>query len=135
MLIRRALVCLMSAATVAGAVAAAAPPEAAPAYDVVISGGTVYDGSDSAPFLGDVAIRGDRIVYVGPHAPLPAHERVDAHGKAVAPGFVNMLAHPERSLLYLRLTRRGNGQMPPLASHLVDQEATAVIREWIAGMK
>ena len=68
-------------------------------YDVLISGGTVYDGSGGAPFVGDVAIAGDRIVYVGPHAPRPARERVDARGKAVAPGFVNMLAHPEESLL------------------------------------
>ena len=68
-------------------------------YDVLISGGTVYDGSGGAPFVGDVAISGDRIAYVGPHAPRPARERVDAHGKAVAPGFVNMLAHPEASLL------------------------------------
>jgi N-acyl-D-amino-acid deacylase len=68
-------------------------------YDVLISGGTVYDGSGGDPFLGDVAIQGDRIAYVGPHAPEPARERVDAHGKAVAPGFVNMLAHPEESLL------------------------------------
>ena len=42
---------------------------------------------------------GDRIAYVGPHAPGSARERLDAHGKAVAPGFVNMLAHPEESLL------------------------------------
>jgi N-acyl-D-amino-acid deacylase len=68
-------------------------------YDVLISGGTVYDGSGGAPFVGDVAILGDRIAYVGPHAPKPAREHVDAHGKAVAPGFVNMLAHPEESLL------------------------------------
>ncbi len=68
-------------------------------YDILISGGTVYDGSGGAPFVGDVAISGDRIAYVGPHAPRPARERVDAHGKAVAPGFVNMLAHPEASLL------------------------------------
>ena len=68
-------------------------------YDVLISGGNVYDGSGGAPFVGDVAMLGDRIAYVGPHAPKPARERVDAHGKAVAPGFVNMLAHPEESLL------------------------------------
>src|SRR5262249_25791538 len=66
---------------------------------VLITGGTIYDGSGGEPFTGDVAIRGDRIVYVGPHAPQAARERVDAHGKAVAPGFVNMLAHPEESLL------------------------------------
>jgi N-acyl-D-amino-acid deacylase len=68
-------------------------------YDVLIAGGTVYDGSGGEPFVGDVAIQGDRIAYVGPHAPHAARERVDAHGKAVAPGFVNMLAHPEASLL------------------------------------
>lgn len=68
-------------------------------YDILISGGTVYDGSGGAPFVGDVAISGARIAYVGPHAPRPARERVDAQGKGVAPGFVNMLAHPEASLL------------------------------------
>src|SRR6266513_2163688 len=35
-------------------------------YDVLISGGTVYDGSGGAPFVGDVAITGDRLAYVGP---------------------------------------------------------------------
>src|SRR5579871_1074139 len=82
--------------------AAAAVPAATSeggGYDVLISGGTVYDGSGGAPFVGDVAIRGDRIAYVGAHAPGRARERVDAHGKAVSPGFVNMLAHPEVSLL------------------------------------
>src|SRR5437764_14609413 len=64
-------------------------------YDVLISGGTVYDGSGGVPFVGDVAITGDRLTYVGPHASGAARERIDAHGKAVAPGFVNMLAHPE----------------------------------------
>ena len=68
-------------------------------YDVLIAGGTIYDGSGGPPLVGDVAIQGDRIVYVGPPAPHAARERVDAHGKAVAPGFVNMLAHPEASLL------------------------------------
>ena len=68
-------------------------------YDVLISGGTVYDGSGGAPFIGDVALRGDRIVFVGPKAPGSARERLDVRGKAVAPGFINMLAHPEESLL------------------------------------
>ncbi len=82
--------------------APAAMPSAAdqpPAYDVVIRGGTVYDGSGGAPFVGDVAIRADRIAYVGPHAPGRSAEEFSARGKAVAPGFINMLAHPEESLL------------------------------------
>jgi N-acyl-D-amino-acid deacylase len=81
---------------------AAAPPTAAPPppdYDVVIRGGSVYDGTGGAPFVGDVALRGDRIAYTGPHAPGRAAEEFSARGKAVAPGFVNMLAHPEESLL------------------------------------
>jgi N-acyl-D-amino-acid deacylase len=80
------------------AMAAAAASGASP-YDVLIKGGTIYDGSGATPYIGDVAIRKDRIVYVGPHAPQSARETVDARGKAVAPGFVNMLAHPEESLI------------------------------------
>jgi len=93
---RRAFVLL--AGGLAASAAFAAPTDAT-RYDVLITGGTVYDGSGGPPFVGDVAIHGDRIAYVGPQAPHPARERVDAHGKAVAPGFINMLAHPEASLL------------------------------------
>ena len=71
---------------------------APPRYDVVIRGGTIYDGSGGSPYPGDVAIRGDRIVAVGKVEGRGATE-VDARGKAVSPGFVNMLAHPEESLL------------------------------------
>jgi N-acyl-D-amino-acid deacylase len=84
------------AALAAAPPATAAPP---PDYDVVIRGGSVYDGTGGAPFIGDVALRGDRIAYMGPHAPGRAAEEFSARGKAVAPGFVNMLAHPEESLL------------------------------------
>lgn len=68
-------------------------------YDLLITEGAIYDGSGGTPYIGEVAIRKDRIVYVGAHAPGPAHARIDAHGKGVAPGFINMLAHPEESLI------------------------------------
>ncbi len=72
----------------------------APSYDLLITHGLIYDGSGGAPFAGEVAIRGQRIIYVGPHAPLrEAVRTIDAHGLAVAPGFINMLAHPEESLM------------------------------------
>ena len=74
----------------------AAPP---PAYSVLIRGGTIYDGSGGAPYVGDVAVRGDKIVYVGPHAPGRAARTVDATGKAVSPGFVNMLSWATESLI------------------------------------
>lgn len=80
------------------AIASAAPTDRSAEYDVVFRGGTVYDGSGGTPFEGDVAIRGDRIAYVGAHAPMPGRTEIDAHGKAVSPGFINMLAHPEESL-------------------------------------
>jgi N-acyl-D-amino-acid deacylase len=74
-------------------------PAAAARADIIIRGGNIYDGSGRAPYVGDVAIHGDRIAYVGPHAPGHARTEIDARGKAVAPGFINMLAHPEESLL------------------------------------
>lgn len=68
-------------------------------HEVIVRGGLIYDGSGKPAYVGDVAIDGDRIAYVGRHAPGKARTVVDAHGKAVAPGFINMLAHPEVSLL------------------------------------
>ena len=80
---------------VAAAVAALFATSAAPvpaSYSVLIHGGTIYDGSGSTPYVGDVALKGDRIVYVGPHAPGHAARVIDATGKAVSPGFINMLS-------------------------------------------
>src|SRR3984893_15272615 len=75
------------------------PVAAGPTYDTIIRNGKIYDGSGKPPYPGDVAIGGDRIAYVGPHAPGRGKNELDAHGMALAPGFVNMLAHPEESLL------------------------------------
>jgi N-acyl-D-amino-acid deacylase len=68
-------------------------------HDIIIRRGTIYDGSGKPPYVGDVVIDGDRIKYVGRHAPGMGRTEIDARGKAVAPGFINMLAHPEVSLL------------------------------------
>lgn len=79
---------------------AASPAVAATSdYDVVIRGGTVYDGSGGRPFVADVAVKGDRISAIAPHISGHGQIEVDARGKAVSPGFINMLAHPEESLL------------------------------------
>jgi N-acyl-D-amino-acid deacylase len=76
---------------------AAAAPRAA--YDVVIRGGMIHDGSGGAPFKGDVAVRGDRIAAIASHIRGRGATEIDARGRAVSPGFINMLAHPEESLL------------------------------------
>jgi N-acyl-D-amino-acid deacylase len=67
-------------------------------YDIVIKGGQIYDGSGRAPYTGDVAIHADRIAYVGKSRPMSANKTIDAHGKAVSPGFINMLSHVEESV-------------------------------------
>ncbi|HEX4026394.1 MAG TPA: amidohydrolase family protein [Rhizomicrobium sp.] len=66
--------------------------------DVLISGGTVYDGSTAKPFTGDVAITGDRIVYVGPKAPMSAKRTIDAHGMIVSPGLIDAHTHSDHFL-------------------------------------
>ena len=76
----------------------AAPPETA-RYDVVIAGGTVYDGTGQAGRRADVGLRGDRIAAVGDLSTAAAGLRVDASGLAVAPGFINMLSWSTDSLL------------------------------------
>ena len=68
-------------------------------FDVIIKGGTVYDGTGRAPRRADVAIKGDRIVAVGDLTKARARSVVDARGLAVAPGFINMLSHSETSLI------------------------------------
>src|SRR3981081_4169686 len=68
------------------------------AHDVVIRGGTVYDGSGVAPFDADVAIDGDRIAKIGPVSERGRAE-LDAGGLAVAPGFINMLSWATTSLI------------------------------------
>ncbi|MGQ0588592.1 MAG: N-acyl-D-amino-acid deacylase family protein [Sphingosinicella sp.] len=60
--------------------------------DLIIRGGTVYTGSD-APFVGDVAVSGDRIRAIGPRLDHQATRIVDARGMIVAPGFIDPHAH------------------------------------------
>ncbi|HEX4694565.1 N-acyl-D-amino-acid deacylase family protein [Sphingomonas sp.] len=77
------------AALLAGSSLGAAPTQGA---DVLIRGGTIYTG-DEAPFTGDVAIRGDRIVAVGANLKIAATRTIDAKGMIVAPGFIDPHTH------------------------------------------
>ncbi|MCH7874259.1 MAG: D-aminoacylase [Gemmatimonadetes bacterium] len=78
----------------AGLVAACAPD-----YDVIIRGGTVYDGSGSAPVVADVAITSDTIAAIGDLSAASARTELDATGLAVSPGFINMLSWATESLI------------------------------------
>jgi N-acyl-D-amino-acid deacylase len=68
-------------------------------YDVVLRGGTVYDGSGGQPFVGDVAIQGDTIAAVGDLHDAKGHKEIDVSGLAVAPGFINMMSWANESLI------------------------------------
>src|SRR5690606_20248881 len=71
-------------------------PSAREAADVLIRGGTVYDGGSGEAVAADVVIAGDRIAYVGADAErrYAAERVIDAAGKVVAPGFIDPHTHP-----------------------------------------
>lgn len=99
MILRRLTMRWVIAAALPLAAAGCATPQASPArYDVVIRGGTVYDGTGTAPMVGDVAITGDRIVAVGT-VDGAGRTEISARGMAVAPGFINMLSWATESLI------------------------------------
>ncbi len=68
-------------------------------FDVIVRGGTLYDGTGAKPLQADVAIRGDRIAGIGDFKSAKAKTVIDAKGLAVAPGFINMLSWSTESLI------------------------------------
>ncbi len=68
-------------------------------YDVIIRGGSIYDGLGSDPFEDDLAISGDRIAYIGDLSGKSGRIEIDAENMAVTPGFINMLSWATESLI------------------------------------
>ncbi|AKC86257.1 N-acyl-D-amino-acid deacylase family protein [Pseudoxanthomonas suwonensis] len=86
----------LALAAFGAAMAEAAPPH----FDLLIRNGVVHDGSGAAPQRVDVAIRGDRIAALLPAGnDATAGQVLDAHGQAVAPGFINVLSWANESLI------------------------------------
>jgi len=79
-----------------GMLAACTPPTS---HDVILRGGNIYDGSGGDPFIGDVAIDGDKIVALGDIGDATAAIEIDVQGLTVAPGFVNMMSWANTSLI------------------------------------
>ncbi|MGH9410299.1 MAG: N-acyl-D-amino-acid deacylase family protein [Vicinamibacterales bacterium] len=74
------------------------PAHAAP-FDILILNAHVIDGTGSPWYAADVGIRGSRIAAIGRLSNAPAKRRIDAHGRVVAPGFIDMLGQSELTLL------------------------------------
>lgn len=108
---------LASCATVAPAT-----PESGGAYSLVLEGGYVWKGWGSHPTQADVGIRGDRIAAIGDLSGYPAAQRIDVHGLAVVPGFVDIHSHAVRE------TRQNSGLFThPDAENYIRQGVTTVI--------
>jgi N-acyl-D-amino-acid deacylase len=73
--------------------------------DIIIRNARLIDGTGAAAISGDIAIRDERISAVGNLGELSAGHEIDATGKVVAPGFIDVHTHDDRALLADRLMR------------------------------
>lgn len=96
--LKRILTLVLILSFPAAAIAQVRKP-AAKAFDVIIRGGTIYDGTGGPPKRVDVGIKGDRIAAVGDLHRAAAPKVISAAGLAVAPGFINMLSWSTESLI------------------------------------
>lgn len=69
-----------------------------PLYDIIIRNGTVYDGNGGDPYNADLAINADTIAFIGDLKNASGKSEIDATGKVIAPGFINMMGHSEEAL-------------------------------------
>ena len=85
-------------------------------YDLILRGGTIFDGTGAAAIEGDVAIRQGRIAAIAARVTGTAREEIDVRGRAVAPGFVDIHSHGDGSL-----------EEDPRAESLIRQGITTII--------
>ncbi len=70
-----------------------------PAFDIVLRNGTIYDGSGTPSFVGDIAINADTIAAIGSLGSARGQIELDVDGLAVSPGFINILSWAQESLI------------------------------------
>jgi N-acyl-D-amino-acid deacylase len=87
-----------------------------PAFDLVIKNARIIDGTGSPWYRGDVGVRGDTIARIAPRIDTPATRVVDAGGKVLAPGFIDIHTHSRRGIFEV-----------PTADNYVRQGVTTLI--------
>jgi N-acyl-D-amino-acid deacylase len=98
---RISLPCLLSGAVLASVVGVfvVMPAAQTPAFDLVIRNGRIVDGTGSPWYRADVAVRGDTIARIAPRIDAPATRTIDAAGKVVSPGFIDLHTHARRGII------------------------------------
>src|SRR6202167_5124640 len=81
------------------AAAHSSPAQSPTAYDLVITNGHIIDGTGSPWYSGDVGIRDGRVAAIGNLTTVPRKRTIDAAGKVVAPGFIDILGQSELTIL------------------------------------
>ncbi len=112
-------------------------------FDIVIRGGTVYDGTGKPGVTADVGINADTVAFIGDLKNAVGKKEIDAKGMAVSPGFINMMSHAEVSLLFdgnsqsdirqgVTLEVLGEGSMGPMSDQMKkdDQEMMKKDPDW-----
>jgi dihydroorotase/N-acyl-D-amino-acid deacylase len=92
------------------------PAAQTPAFDLLIRNGRIVDGTGSPWYRGDVAVRGDTIVRIAPRIDAPAARTIDAAGKVVSPGFIDIHTHARRGIFQV-----------PTADNYVRQGVTTIM--------
>ncbi len=91
-------------------------------FELILEGGSVWEGNSSQPFTADIGIRGDRIAAIGDLTGLNAEQRIAVDGLDVVPGFIDIHSHAVRD------TRNKSGLFThPDAENYIRQGVTTVI--------
>ena len=122
------------------------PPSAqAPSFDLIVRNGRIIDGTGSAWYRADIGVRGDTIARIATRIdPASAGRVIDAAGKVVAPGFIDIHSHARRGILdvptaenYMRqgvttIIEGPDGSSPlPIKPHLDEVAAKRVTTNYV----
>src|SRR6187402_2988165 len=94
----------------------------AAAYDLIIRGGQVIDGTGNPWFYADVAVKDGHIVAVGSLGAAKATRVIDATGKVVTPGFIDMHSHADGGLASMELRHSPNMVAQGITLSVVNQD-------------